>query len=480
MAKRKTTGLPKKSKLSQANDGLTENIQIEAGNAPSSKSLIERLQTQVNDEAALQRLIIQVIGGIVGLLVVIIGVSLAWQYLYIPNQTVATVNGESISVAEFQERVRLERTIINQRFNLDIGTLVRIGQDPNAILQQEPYGTWWQEITGAPELLGSRVLNEMVEERLIEQAAREQGIEVDNTLVQEEVEAFFSFVRPTEESEVVDATATTEPTNTPTPFVSPTPSSTPAPTDEPTPTPTPEMTEEPEASEEEGEVIPTSTPRPTNTPQPTLTFEEREANFMNTLDDFYGEAATRGNLDRETVEGYFAYQAMLGELRDSVTADLPRTATYVNVRHILVTTEEEANAVLDALNNGESFDTLARAVSTDTGSGSRGGELGWATATTYVPEFRDATLEAEIGVITEPVQSDFGYHIIQVRDREEREMSDSEYERARNAAFSEWIESVTSEETNDIVLGDNWPQFVPTEPQFIYAPVGVEVDPNAS
>ena len=51
-------------------------------------------------------------------------------------------------------------------------------------------------------------------------------------------------------------------------------------------------------------------------------------------------------------------------------------------------TEEEANDIINALNAGESFAELAKSVSTDTGSGAKGGELGWQPATTYVKEFQ--------------------------------------------------------------------------------------------
>jgi len=109
------------------------------------------------------------------------------------------------------------------------------------------------------------------------------------------------------------------------------------------------------------------------------------------------------------------------------------------VRQILVSTEEEAQDVLTALAEGESFAELARAISIDTTSGRQGGELGWAGRGRYVPEFEDAVFNGEIGPIIGPVQSDYGYHIIQIRAREDRELTDAELEQKRQTAFTDWL-----------------------------------------
>jgi hypothetical protein len=87
--------------------------------------------------------------------------------------------------------------------------------------------------------------------------------------------------------------------------------------------------------------------------------------------------------------------------------------------HILVATEAEANEILDRLAGGADFAELAASDSTDTGSGANGGNLPCALSNTfedtYVPEFVDAALDAEIGVPFGPVQSEFGYHVIVLR-----------------------------------------------------------------
>jgi peptidyl-prolyl cis-trans isomerase C len=91
-------------------------------------------------------------------------------------------------------------------------------------------------------------------------------------------------------------------------------------------------------------------------------------------------------------------------------------ATEWNASHILVATEEEARAVIDRINAGEEFAAVAQEVSTDTGSGSQGGELGWFGPGMMVPEFEQGVAGLEPGAISEPVQSQFGFHVIRLNE----------------------------------------------------------------
>lgn len=93
--------------------------------------------------------------------------------------------------------------------------------------------------------------------------------------------------------------------------------------------------------------------------------------------------------------------------------------TVVCAAHILVETHDEAVVVLARLDAGEDFAEVARELSTDVGSGANGGDLGCSSPTGYVPEFAAATMDAEIDVVTAPVETQFGYHLILVTQREE-------------------------------------------------------------
>ncbi len=85
--------------------------------------------------------------------------------------------------------------------------------------------------------------------------------------------------------------------------------------------------------------------------------------------------------------------------------------------HILVATEEEALAAKDRVEGGEDFATVAGELSTDPSAAANGGDLGCAPLSNYVPEFGNAAALAQIGEVTDPVQSQFGYHIILVASR---------------------------------------------------------------
>lgn len=105
----------------------------------------------------------------------------------------------------------------------------------------------------------------------------------------------------------------------------------------------------------------------------------------------------------------------LSDARDEATAN----QTEVCVRHVLTETEEEAQTAKERLDDGEDFATVAEDLSTDPSAAENGGDLGCAQAGRYVPEFRDAAIAAEIDEITDPIESQFGFHVLQVYDRTE-------------------------------------------------------------
>lgn len=91
-----------------------------------------------------------------------------------------------------------------------------------------------------------------------------------------------------------------------------------------------------------------------------------------------------------------------------------------NASHILVETEEEAAAIVEELNGGADFAEVARAKSTGP-SGPNGGQLGWFGAGMMVPEFQTAVEELEVGEISGPVQTQFGWHVIILNEKRTKE-----------------------------------------------------------
>jgi parvulin-like peptidyl-prolyl isomerase len=453
MSKRsQTTGQPKASRPAS-----------KVYNAPEQpKTIRDRLlpetQTKAERDHAIQRLVILVTSIVVGIAAVILIVAIAYDQFVVPRQAVATVNGSTITVADFRQRVLLERFLVIQQYNNAIGLFQSFGLDDQSIaqqLQQEPYATWYNEVT-VPDQLGNRVINTLVEDELVRQEAAARGITVSQEEIQERIQEFFGY----DPNELFTTpTATVTPTLTPTPLVSPTASPVPTETLVPTETPVPvEATDDPNAPTAE----PTATDFPTATPSPTPDATQRAETFNTNRNDFFGAIRAETGLGDADMNRYFEMQVLRKKLGDALTAEMGDTTTYYNVRHILVATQEEAQSVVNALNAGESFADLAAAVSTDTSNSVNGGELGWAPATQYVAPFAEAVENAEIGAVVGPVQTEFGWHVLQVRGREERPISEQERENLQARELEEFIDNKRAAEADNIEIFELWTDNIPS------------------
>ncbi len=118
-----------------------------------------------------------------------------------------------------------------------------------------------------------------------------------------------------------------------------------------------------------------------------------------------------------------------------------QVVAQTEVRHILIKpseimTDDQARQLAQELKGralgGEEFADLAREYSEDIGSAQEGGELGWTNPGQMVPEFEQAMNATAVGEISDPVRSQFGWHIIEVQDRREQDMTD---EASRNKAM---------------------------------------------
>lgn len=445
MSKRnQTTGLPRGQTSRPSTQAKTEAAETAKPKVkPSAK---QEFRTHAEREALLQRRITLGIGIMAGAIILILLVALVYDGIIRPNQVVATVEDENITVAQFQKRVRFERVMRIQQLTNIVTAYQNAGLDLNQLVSQEPFSTWLSDLR-IPDQLGLTVVNNLVQDKLIEQAARELNVTVSQEDIDRAIQDYFGFDPAAIEAAALTPTPSPTPTITPTPFVSPTPSPT------PTLTPTPEV--EPTA---------TTTPFPTVPPAPTLTGTQQAEQFNANRDNFYELLRRDAGMSRDDVNAYFRQIALRNKVRDAVTADITKDGLFVNSRHILVATESAAQDVLQALQAGESFAELARSVSTDTGSGASGGELGWSPLLDYVKPFADAVRDAEIGAFIGPVQTQFGYHIIQVRARETRELTDAQVENARSRAFEEWLKQREEEKKEQIQIFSIWSSFVPDDP----------------
>jgi peptidyl-prolyl cis-trans isomerase C len=130
------------------------------------------------------------------------------------------------------------------------------------------------------------------------------------------------------------------------------------------------------------------------------------------------ENQRRGYLSGVALEAVIATAVTDEALQKAYDARFAAAApqTEYNAAHILVATEEEALKLKAELDGGADFAALAKEHSTDTGSGQNGGELGWFGLGAMVKPFEDAVVAAEVGTVTAPIKSDFGFHLILVKE----------------------------------------------------------------
>jgi peptidyl-prolyl cis-trans isomerase SurA len=149
-----------------------------------------------------------------------------------------------------------------------------------------------------------------------------------------------------------------------------------------------------------------------------------------------------------TPSGYHIVK--LNEMRSS---EGQTVIEQVHARHILMkttellddaTVQQKLNAIRDRILKGEDFGTIAKAVSEDPGSGAEGGDLGWTGPGTFVGEFEQTLAKLKENEISQPVKTQFGWHIIQLLGR--RKFDNTE-ELKRQRAFAQLRESKADEET---------------------------------
>ena len=410
-----------------------------------SKKHIARLER----ERRQVRLIKFVAIGVVAVVILI----LAYGYLDLvylqARQPVAEVNGEKITTKEFQARVMMQRNQLLNQYMQFLQYQQLFGLDVTTQLEQI------QTSLDTPTVIGQQVLDAMINEALIRQEAEKRGISV----TAEEVEAF------TQEQFNFFPDGTPTPTITPTEIVVnyPTLSAaqlelvtvTPVPTEGPTSTPPPTATPDLSAT-----ATVTSTPAPTSTPSPTATPYTLEG-YQGRFDDALKGVEDIG-LTEKQYHRLFETELLRTKLFEAVTADTPLEDEQVWARHILVEDEATAKTVIERLKNGEDFATLASELSQDTGSAVSGGDLGWFGKGQMVPEFETAAFALEDGEISEPIQSQFGWHIIQKIGHTTVPLTASAYQQAKQTAFDEFLANLR--EGSEITTHDYWVERVPTSP----------------
>jgi len=429
----------------------------------------------------------RIIIGTIAIGVVILGLVIYGaisQFILRPNVKVAQVGDTEINVKEFEKRVKYTRVqMLNQAYQY-YTYYQQFGQYGQSFLETS------QQIVSElldPTALGSDILDGMIDEIIIREEADDRGITTSEKEIDEAIQTAFGFFPDGTPTPITTATIQSTPTysetqlslitltNTPTetsvatetPEMSPTPSEELQTEEGETQNPTETQVEE--TSENEGEdqnstptpeLSPTITLTPTITSTPTPYTTQVFAGNIKDFEDIYKEY----NFDLRDLREIFEVQILREKLLPEVTQDLQPVKDEVWARHILIETEDEALKILSELEEGGDFAMLAAKHSTDESNKDSGGDLGWFDKERMVTEFSEAAFSLEIGEISEPVETSFGYHIIQVLGKRESQILPNEFETDKQEAFEEWLTEIRSER-DDIVIYDEWEEYVPTKPE---------------
>jgi peptidyl-prolyl cis-trans isomerase C len=133
-------------------------------------------------------------------------------------------------------------------------------------------------------------------------------------------------------------------------------------------------------------------------------------------------------------------EKLAARMIDSITAALPAEVEQVHARHILVSTEAEAEILLQDLASGLEFSLLARQNSLDPSTQPAGGDLGWfPRGVLLVPELDELAFSLQPGEISGVIQTELGFHILEVLERERRPLTGTALIEYRTAAVNGWL-----------------------------------------
>lgn len=421
------------------------NLQVEEVQRQSRKE-----QLRARRQAEQLKRVRLAVAGVVLLLVLVALVGVINETFLVPNQTVATVNDERITLREWQDRVRYERAqriifLENQyeAFEGNVGIIQQFAGQ--SIIDLQPLNA---------ENLGQDVLDLMINEVVIRQAAEARGI----TVTDEDVDRF------------IGETFNYFGGESPTPL--PTPTETAIPTPSLTPIPTPVITD----------VVPTETPLPTSTmgptptPFPTATPVSQEA-FQEQLNRLLEQFRSLGITEaayRNAVRAQLYQERLMDALADE--RELATQAEHASVFLLSFGTEESANEALALINDGDFLTVWNTVRSTPVGDSegvfpdANASELLWRTRDAYESSFGADVAEA---IFTLPVntpsevlvqnvnEETTRYHILQVSGRELRDLSESALQTEKQQLLRSFIDA---ELVGNSQITEVWRGRVPTQP----------------
>jgi peptidyl-prolyl cis-trans isomerase D len=419
-------------------------------NLPPTKKHLARLERERLQRRNIIIASLVVLVAVVGL----VAYGILSESVFKAIQPVAIVNGDKVLTKDFQAQSRYYRYTMVQQANSTFQFAQLFGSD-TANLSTFVNQLQQIQIQLSSGTVAQQVLDEMIGNVMIRQEANRRGITVTEAEVSKAFEEAFGFYPE----------GTPTPTSTREPIPSATlsglqmtlvpPTATPVITETTTPTPTSEPTVAPTEV-----MTPTATAIPSPTPTE-YTQEGYQSLYQETVDNFQAEYDISEADLRYVIES----QLYREKVMDAVLADadIPREEEQVWARHILVEELETAHEVEAKLQAGEDWAELAAEYSTDTSSKDTGGDLGWFGADQMVPEFELATFALnEIGQISDPIQSQFGYHIIQLLGRRSQPLTESQYQQERQTEFQDWL--TAQRENSEVEIRDYFRERVSSIP----------------
>lgn len=427
-----------------------------------SKKHIVRRQKEHQQQKTL--ILGTIIVTVLALLVIVYGIM--DQYVLTQYKTVAVVNGQRITVKDFTEMAEYDRFQAKQTYNYNYYIFQMLGEDTTVA---SSFASNMIQIINklSPSnavSYGQTLVDQMVNNVLIEQQAKKMGITVSEDELNKKMEEIFQY---SEGVPTVTPTATTFPTMLPTgtfsseqlALVTLTPTATEAPTETPLPaTPTLEATATATPTEvTAGESTPTAEITPSMTPTE-YTYEGYQQELKNSMDTL-AEYGISESFFRDLVKVSILQEKVMKE----VTKDVTPVQTEVWARHILVSDKTVADVLYQQLTqDGADFAQIAKEASIDTSNSANGGDLGWFPRHTMVPAFDKVVFdELKVGEISEPVKTDFGYHIIQKLGEEQRSLSESEYQNYLSTVYTAWLNDIR--DNSDVTIKDIWQTNIPTD-----------------
>lgn len=380
--------------------------------------------------------------GLVGLIVLILGGGIVYEYVIKPNAVVAEVNGHEIKRRDYWKYQSI--VLYNQARQYESFAVQTQGDQQQQFLQfAASFDAQRGDVWGNTDV-SSATVQQMIEDQIFLDGAEALGVVVsddeatqyalnqfappDAPLITPQPSPTMIPARAQAATETAEALATQQSIALGTPVASPasgTPQATPV-VDASTPVATPvtDRAATPAASEA--------------TPNLEDSRRAAEAEYGIFQDNVFEDA----HLSQDDYIRLWARpQLVRQQVIHEITSQVPQTAEQVNAQHILVATEDLANQLHGQATGGADFGALARANSTDTATATTGGQLGWFTRLEVDPTLAEAAFALEPGQISEPVQTDYGWQIVKVNEKQDdRPLSDTQYQLATEDAIETWID----------------------------------------